>query len=585
MHQSPKCGENMEFFETIKLVKSNWQPYKVWEIEQQKKEKQNEELRKKYPPKPQELEHAKQYGRTIVDAINIMDQHSIDKSEDAALIVQSAIMGASLITSGLVGITTGLFLKKHPKICSKANLPPSIIALLSTTVCMTTFGMISSIWGAQMEKQASRIARFQTRRDDLKDSRHFVVYTQEQLDKAKEIAKTLPEIPETKDSKSKKSWNPITSFNLASKTTKELRRDSISYNDWKKEHQKSENLKNEKFKNINLSSEELSNAEKNRDNITNVIKKIENSSLNYLMNMKMAIITAVILTETACLGGGFGVLKLIEHLQKKKVIPEKSVLAGAIKLFSIKLAPLIGLLALTPSIKLIKDAARIGRFKAKQELLSSPENFISYDSEQRKTATLVQETKENPKGFWAQLKKDFEDIKQLKKDSKEYYQYMKTVRKEELKLDKALEKVEITNIQAKEAAELQKKAFYAFEKMDEKAQRFTDDTDAGVDIAKQLLMSPLHIAASIATFMYYGKIAAKHEQGKLKEFKDTYLVLKFFKTKDFLKVVGIGIIPVIIDIALNFKGIQIKKEAGKIGVMTAMQDLEDPKNFIDEKVN
>lgn len=41
-------------------------------------------------------------------------------------------------------------------------------------------------------------------------------------------------------------------------------------------------------------------------------------------------------------------------------------------------------------------------------------------------------------------------------------------------------------------------------------------------------------------------------------------------------------LPSFINIPLTIKGIQIKKDAGKIGVMTAMKDLDNPKNFLSE---
>lgn len=573
----------MEFFETIRLVRKNWQPYKVWELEQQKKEKQNEELIKKYPPTPKELEHAKQYGRTIVDVINTMDQHSIDKSEDAALMVGGIKTLGKITLSAIVAGVSMLFLKKHPNIPLKANLPPSIIAILSTGTFMSLYSMITLIWTAQMEKQASRIARFQTRRDDLKDTRHFVIYTQKQINEAEKIAKTLPEVKEKNQLTLKQSLNPIESFMQAKKTTTRLRKDYTSYLEWKKDYQIAENLKKDKFKNMSLSSETLSKAEKDRDNITNTIRKIENSSLNYLMNMKTAMMSALIIVEGTAICIGLCVLKIIEHLQKKKVIKDKTTIGGTSKLFSVKLAPFLGLFVLAPSIKLLKDASRIGRFKAKQELLANPQNFIAYDNEQRKKTQNTIKPDNKPISFVAKLKKDLQDIRQLQKDAKEYYHYKKTTRKEELKLDEALKQIKITDEQLNEAKNLQKQAFYAFEKMDEKAQRFTDDTEAGVNIARIMIMKPINIAASVLTFVYYGKIAAIRGNGKLKEFPDIFKVLKHFKAKDVIKVVGISLTPQIIDALLTLKNIQIEKEAGKIGVMTAMQDLEDPRNFIDEK--
>ena len=261
---------------------------------------------------------------------------------------------------------------------------------------------------------------------------------------------------------------------------------------------------------MDISPDEISKAEKDRDNILNTIRKIENSSLNYLMNMKLAITTLSILVSGLSVGAGLVGFKLVENLQEKQIIKRNANSAGFGKFSAMNLLPIFGIFLIAPIIKLFKDAARIGRFKAKQELLSKPENFITYDDEQRKSTGTVQEPTIESKGFTAKFKQDFMAIKQLKKDYEEYHNYMKTQRKEELKLDKALEQVEITDKQMKDAEKLQKNAFHSFEKMDEKAQRFTDDADAAVDVSRKAIITPIAIAAKILTFSYYAKIAVKY---------------------------------------------------------------------------
>jgi len=572
----------MEFLDTIRQVKTNWQPYKIWNLEQQKKDNQNEALREKYPPNPQDIEDSKQYSRTIIDVINTMDQHSIDKSEDASMMVKNALFGLDLIGMS-VGAGIGAYVSKSPAIQKKLNLPPFAISILGASLAASLTNMVGEIWGAQIEKQASRIARYQTRKNDLKDPRAFVVYNEAQIQEAKKIAETLPDVKTEKQEVSiKKSFNPISSFVDAKKTTDSLTKDYNSYNEWKKEYSKQEELKSEKFKGMEISPEQLTKAQKDRDNLLNVIKNIETSSLNYFMNMKLAMVGVNIAVDTAALAVGGGVFTAIDQLQKHKVLKQESTTINMTKLAFLKVFPAIVMFSLIgPTVKMLKDGARIGRYKAKQELLNNPESFITYDENKRNDVKDVSVEKPVKKSFIDRFKKNIADVKQLRKDYSEYQNYIKTTRKEELKLDEALKHVDISEVQMQDAKNLQRKSFYSFEKMDEKAQRFTDDTDAAVDVVKMFIMAVIGCGVKIFNFSFYGKKAKQYNNGKQLEFADLFNLLKHFKAKDILTIVGVSLIPLAVKIPLIVQGIHIKKEAGKIGIMTAMNDLEDPKNYLD----
>jgi len=572
----------MEFFDTIIQVKTNWQPYKQWELEQQKKEKQNEELRKKYPPMQQELEHAKQYGRTIVDVINTMDQHSIDKSEDAMVVINSCMEVLS-ISSIVLGTGIGALLKKIPSIKNNNKLHQPF-ALIGFMLGAAVSSIIRNIWSAQIEKQASRIARYQTRENDLKDSRNFVVYDNEQIKKAEEVSKTLPEIKENrKDITLKQSLNPIKTFSNAMKTTKDLQKDYTKYEKWKNGYIQEEALKNGKFKTINTHQDKLEKAEKDRDVILGTIKQIENASLNYMMNMSLALnaINAALFSGGLALGGGIG--WLLNHLQKKNILPEKSGILNSTKITLPVILPVFLMISVMgASAKAIKDSARVGRFKAKQDLLNNPEKFIVFPENIRKTATDIKESKLENKGFIERFKEDIKSLKQLKLDYAEYKIYMNTKHKEELKLDEALKQIKISPEQEIEAKYLQKNVFHSFEKMDEKAQRFTDDIDAAVDITRTIIATTVSTICRIVSLVFLNDKLMKHNDGKELKGLEMFKKLKYLKGSEIFIAVGTFILPSFVSMPVSIKGIQIKKDAGKIGVMTAMKDLDDPKNFLNE---
>lgn len=578
----------MEFFDTLRQVKSNWDPYKKWDIEQQKKEKQNEELRKKYPPKAEELEHAKQYGRTIVDVINTMDQHSIDKSEDAMVVVGSALRVIEFASLG-VGAGLGYLTKYIPAIKKREKLHKPFILIGFMIGAMVT-STIASIWGAIVEKQASRIARFQTREKDLKDPRNFVVYNQEQINEVKEIARNLSDKDENKKTDLKSSYNPITNLKKAKKTSLELAADYKIYEEWKECYQQDEKEKIEKFKNLHPSKEETEKAEKDREVLLTTIKKIENSSLNYTMNMSLARHTINTVLFSSALGIGLGISKLMDVLQKKAILTKKSSVINSSKAALPLVLPIaVMVTTMGSTARLVKDAARIGRYKAKQDLLHHPENFITYTDEQRNSIEDVKLTQNEPKGFIGKLKQDLNELKNFKKEYQEYLDYLDKTHKDELKLDEALKQISITDKQKIEAQQLQKKAFRSFEKMDEKAQRFTDDTDAAVDIARTTATGLISTVSKIATLLYLNDTLLKHKQllknnnNKLPTFAEMFKLSKHLTHKEIMIASSMFILPSCANIPMIVKGIQIKKEAGKIGVMTAMNDLQDPKNFLDEK--
>lgn len=577
-------SESMEFFNTVKQVQKNWTPYKKWEIEQQKKDKQNEELRKKYPPTPEELEHAKQYGRTIVDVINTMDQHSIDKAEDASFAVHNALMFIKLgavFLGGFLGSFGKLNSTKFNK--TESKIYSSIIGMI---ISGTITGAISRVYGATIEKQASRIARFQTRENDLKDSRNFVIYNEKQIQEAEEIAKTMPDVKDkSKNLTLKKSLNPIETFSKASKTTKYLAKDYAKYSEWKQKYLKEDEKRKTDFKTMSVPEEDLNKAQKDRDIMLNTIRKIENSSLNYLMDMHLALLMFAIGIGTLGLGLGIGFVKILDSLQKNKKITQNNAHANIAKFGGLKVIPFaLSFLLIGPVIKLEKDAARIGRYKAKQELLSNPQNFIGFDENQRKTVGKDYSITPERKNFLSIFKKDFENIKRLKRDYKEYHEYLNNEHKHELKLNEALKQVKITKEQEIEAINIQKHAFHSFEKMDEKAQRFVDDTNAAVGIGNKLISSILQGAAKIFAVSIIFKKLDDYSKSNINSFNDAMKQLfKHFKGNDLIKITLPMIFASIISQPFYVKGIQIEKEAGKIGVMQAMQDLDDPKNFLDEK--
>lgn len=577
----------MEFFNSIQQIKTNWQPYKKWEAEQEDKEFQRQELYKKVPASKEDLEKASQYGRTLIDSINIMDQYSINKAEDVELATDAGLEFVGLGV-GVAGLALGAVALKSPKVNKITNelsnkirdkypLFPADGMIIKSFILEAGFILLSLITMPYFmvkakfyQKEASRVARYQAREDELKDPKYFVIYDDEQIKEAKEIAKTMPDIVEKKKSK----INPISNWNESIKSIKSILSSHKYYENWKQEHLSAQKQKFETLQSMNVSPEQLKNAKMDQDNLQRIIKKIETYSQNYLNNTEMA--TNVIAGSSLLTGylGGKLVSLGVGLFQKLKIISPTSIFANNARKYSGGIGSLgMVMLAGTYVIKIQKEAAKIGRFKAKQELLKDPHNFITYSDEQLdsvKNLKAPRKTKKNP------ICKSYDSLKfffQAIKDYKDYEKYQKTTGKEEQKLDKALLKINVSEKQLQDAKSLQKNAFMAFEKMDEMAQRYTDDMEAATDIGKQYIGQ---FTGVISGFYLIKNMLKQLEQAE-KTHSD-FVVMKAIK-KSWIPFALTGLIEIITEIQSN----QLKKRAGRIGVMEAIQDLENPKLFVNNE--
>ena len=79
------------------------------------------------------------------------------------------------------------------------------------------------------------------------------------------------------------------------------------------------------------------------------------------------------------------------------------------------LAGLIGEAAIAQNMKL--NAAKVGRFKVKQELLSDPKNFVSFTDNEINSAGDIKAPKEKKAGFFKDLFSDLNFLWQSRKES------------------------------------------------------------------------------------------------------------------------------------------------------------------------
>ncbi len=168
-----------------------------------------------------------------------------------------------------------------------------IIAGISTAAFIA-----ANIIAAKIQVKSSRVARWQSR-EDLKDPKYFVQYTDEQIKEAQNNIK-----PD--DSNSKKKNNDKSMFKYSDnhsffKSLSNTIKDNKNYDEWKANY----NLEDKKVKR-NLTPEELKEAEKEQEVIQRITKIINNKAEEYSENMETT--AGVLIGGTPFLGMGIGAL-------------------------------------------------------------------------------------------------------------------------------------------------------------------------------------------------------------------------------------------------------------------------------------
>ncbi len=468
-----------EFFESLSGVKQNWNPYKKWDKERDKKEAQRKELHKKVPASKEEIEHAKNYGNMLINAINVMDEYSEDKSQDMELAVQS-VAGIPTEIGGIAGMGAGGFLMK------KVKNPKQFLFVNPLTMSMLggVLGFIpASLWGTKVQVWASKVARFQAREKELKDPQNFVIYNTEQLNEAKKIAKTLPK--EEEDGILTKMITKNETVEMMA-TVKSVNEDKKAHKRWYKQYLEEEKQLKASYKD-GIPAEKLAKTKADQEIITNTVKKINETAEEYSEDMEAATNTAG--TMFSVFGGaivGVATHFVLKGLEKAKVIAKDGFLnkaKGSVSTYG-------GFFALIAMqiyfVSLQKDAARVGRHKAKQELMSDPKNFIHYDEKQIESVKDVR-AKNAKRGFLTRLISSPMDLFNFVKDKRAYDKYKKTQGKEEKRFREALKQVKPTDEQLTEAKNIQVKVFNSFEKQDQMTEKYSENIEAVTDIANQSL--------------------------------------------------------------------------------------------------
>lgn len=468
-----------QFWTSIREVKKNYNRYDKWEQDQADDAAKRERLSKTLDLPKDRVELVESKAKTVVRAAEMLDKRSEDNCENmeqSTGLISMAVMFPLIFAAPIVEKKLNL---------SKAGRRNFAIAQVGVFFA-TAVGL--TLWGNNKQKEASRLGRFQAKQHELKDVKNFVTYTPEQIAAAKVLAKKIPDKNEKK------------SISKMFKDMEQMSKDKKEYKKWLKEKVKNAD-DNQKVLNTDFTPKQLAQGEEDKEIIVNIVKDINIKAEEYSENAENAFDTMTMLSFLASAPLGIGLSKI---LNKTKNFASISKPASAL------VAALVPIGVLLWGTQEQKKASRVGRFVKRKEILTNPNVLFAYTDEQMQQVKNVK-APQKKKGFFEKIGDNFKFFGRYFKERNEYKKFQKTEAKENEKLYEVLSKTEVSKTQLKEAKHFQEKTFKAFDKVDEMSQRYSEDIEAGTEIAKNSV-TPLWSLASITGLAF---LAVMGKKGKL----------------------------------------------------------------------
>lgn len=515
-----------QFVSSVKDVSKNYNKYDKWEQSQADEIAQKAYLVKHLNVGQDKIDLTKQRAKTVIRATEIMDTRSENNCENVeqvtAMIAAVPALGLSFAQLPVTRFLEKRFnsapeteLKNLKKVFESAQteeakviaqkkikeLSQKIdknrtraanIGIYGTIGAMFAISIGMILWGNSKQKEASRIGRFQAKQNELKGIENFINYTPEQIAEAEKIAQKIPD---------KKERNSISQ---AIHELKEMGRDASAYKKWAKTKDPNEI---EKLKAGTFTEEELKQGNIDKELITNTVSEINIKAEEFSENLENAFDTFGTLSFLLAAPIGFCINNL---LRVAKVSPKINTIVS----FAIPTLTTIGI-SMAGTFEQ-KDAARIGRYYARKDLMEHPYKLMAFSDEEMAQAKDIKAPKQKI-GLFEKIGKSFKFLKDYYKQKKEYKNYKEKVQKHNEKLQEAFKHIKTTNEQKIEAKKLQQNVFRAFDEVDEMSQRYSEDIEAGTEIAKSLA-STIWEAGSI---LGLGLLGAGIAKGKISLIKPT----------------------------------------------------------------
>ena len=489
-----------------------------------------------------------QKSKTLLRAIDIMDEYSQKRAEDMEMatevvtgeVLELALLGGAALGFGVSRIKavnkflTRIFKNNKNKEIMTAAIPSVIGGIIGTVAVFPL-----EAWAAKAQVSASKKGRYEAMRKDLKNPNGFAMLTPEQIQEAKRRAEKMALEEEKKPlmKNLKESFSTVKEMTIGSKEYQQQRKLFEYELEEHKQHLNEE-----------LSPKDIENAKKDQQLLTNLIEKIDIASQDYAENAELA--TQGVLIGATAFSGLFSMISA--KISDKLKIKSGNAIANILGFIAI-----IGSSIFATQIQ--KEASRVGRFKVKQELMQNPEQLIYVDDKNIANIKDIQiEQKEKP-GF-------FKFLQKLWKDNKEYQKYKKTSAKEEKRLYKAIETLNLSPEQLKDAKRLQRNTFMAFNEVDENSQKYSENIEA----LGQSLMYPLGLITGGIGVALGFKFLKRNAKSTLEQANN---FIKYIMT-----VIGTSIVP---SVLMNAYITKEQKKASRVADMMAINNLKDYRHFAD----
>ncbi|MBQ8848564.1 MAG: hypothetical protein IJ003_06425 [Candidatus Gastranaerophilales bacterium] len=512
--------------------------YKQWKADRENNQTKKSIYLNANPISKEEYDQVVKKAKIVLDAVDIMDDYSQKKAESREIAFDTLNMasneGGTYFSLALAAIVKKL--TKGADIAFKEvmsgdfkNIKKLTPAVLTFVIPMVIITIISSLWGSKKQIEGSRLGRIESIEKDLSSLNQFAVLDENQEKTVHKIAQNIPDeqIPSEDDENIdiKKSFKDLLHGD------KNLENKYYNFNS---------NINNQiaNIHTIKLSKEQELQAKKDKELIQTIVEKVDIASQEYSETAELS--TSTIRTFAFSSGGilGFILDKVLANTALAKA-------SGKIGMAVYIIAGIVGSII---SGKIELQAAKVGRYKAKKELLENPQQLVYVEAEKYKNND-IKVKKAKKKGIFATLK-------QLFKDNKEYNEYLNTNALKNKKIKLAKEKIVLSEKQKADAKLLQNNTFKMFNKLDEFTQTYAEKTEAIGESVNNIFSNLLSAFQTVmATYAIFGK--SKFKGGKM------------------LAMVA-SLIP---EFIINFITTKAQKKASKVGAMNAINSLDDPRHF------
>lgn len=542
----------MSVISNYNSYKSTFNEYSAWRDKQDLREARREEYLRRNPNAIKDYDL--QRSKILLNAVDIMDKSIIKNSDNNIDMIFSSTSDLGLGYAAAGGTTLGLLLTKLKPIekfitkLTKNNPKSKNIVTMGITATSGVLGILAAYPAynavSKIESKIYRKRRFDTMEKELSDPKIFTVLDEKQKEIFLSNLDKIKELDNKKQNKNKVIKNSIKDF-------KKLSIEALRY-DKEQNLFKTKYEENKDLYDLPLSEKQIKDAKKDRELLINLVKKMNISSQSY--SEKMERFADNLIALTFALGSLFTLV--YERIAKTLNIKSSSLPAG------LSVVLLIGSTFFASWAQ--KRAELVGRFKAKQDLMESPEQLVYISSTKTKT---IDDEELNFDDKSSKKKNMFVFLKDFFIHNKEYKAWLKSDSYSGNEISKAMENIDLTPEQLKDGERLQKNMFKTFYRVDKNTQNYSN----AIDIMGESVKYPITLVLGTI-----GSVWGMKHLAKLRGAKSALDILKHS-----IKYTGTIALFTLPTMFVNAHFAKIRKNGARVSDMVTIKNLQDYRFFAD----